>query len=482
MFPPASHASPIHRAQGLYKDRQFAAALEVVDAALADPAAGRRVDLLSLKARLLFANLGRTAEGLQAIEAAWRLAPDAPAVLRLLARLRQAAGPSAGAFSAYKRLFKSGDKAGGAAEGLFSILVRRKRYRVATALAPMVATAEPMAGALALDLADLALARRDVDGAAAMIERARTALGERAVVSPAAIARSMKAELQAGDTMAGYRHLAIAGMAFCGSTTLGVILGSMPLFAFAGETHWLTNTRDGAGQTHPIKGTKVPQVQWPIACRVCGRTCQYFDPPFRVALADDETGWYAKIADRLGVKNLVTADKNIHFYQQRDPLSRFDYILSFKTPASYLRSMLKQQLRQPDGAATADPAWAAGALDRWADNHLAHLRTIRPAGRRVVLSWDGFVADPDRHLRRLSALLDVPLGPETLTRIRLGHFIGGNTGLDIAALRTDPTLVLRPSNAPALPPDLQAAVLAHRASQAVARKLEVEYRRDFGER
>ena len=46
--------------------------------------------------------------------------------------------------------------------------------------------------------------------------------------------------------MAGHRHLAILGAAYCGSTTLGLILGSMEDFAFAGETHWLTNVRTPA--------------------------------------------------------------------------------------------------------------------------------------------------------------------------------------------------------------------------------------------
>lgn len=443
---PRTH-DPLPRAKALFAKKQFRAGLEVIAEALLDPECDDRAELLAMRARVLFPALNRS--------------------------------PSS-TFNIYKRLYRGGEAIGVALDGLFKMLMEATRYSAAARLAPKIATADPMPSARAHDLAELAIARRDPDGALAVLEAAGSATAACGLDQLQLVAGHLKAELAAGDTMAGYRHLAIAGTAFCGSTTLGVILGSMRGFAFAGETHWLTNTRGASDQVRSIRDTDVPILKWPIACRVCGRACEYFDVPFRVALANAETGWYEKIADRLGVKNLVTADKNTHYYLQRDPLCRFDYILSYKSPENHLRSMLKQELRRPSGFSALDEAWAATVLDRWADNYMGHLRGIRPTGRRVVLNWDGFAAHPDSHLRRLSEMLDIPLGPETLAEIRLGHFIGGNIGLDVAALRADPRLVLRPSNAPELPPNLREAVEAHRRSQAMARMLTVEYRRDFG--
>lgn len=479
MVAPQIH-DPFPRAKTLFAEKQFVAGLDVVAEALLDPQCDNRAELLAMRARVLFAELNRPLEGLEVIEDAYRSYPDNEAVLRVLARLRHALRPPSSAFNIYKRLYRGGEATVVALDGLFKMLMEAKRYSAAARLAPQVTTADPMPSARARDLAELAIARRDPDGALAVLEAAGRASGARGLDQLQIVAEHLKAELAAGDTMAGYRHLAIAGTAFCGSTTLGVILGSMPGFAFAGETHWLTNTRGASDKVHSIRETDVPILKWPIACRVCGRACEYFDVPFRVALANAEIGWYAKIADRLGVKNLVTADKNTHYYLQRDPLCRFDYMLSYKSPENHLRSMLKQELRRPSGVAALNKAWAATVLDRWADNYMGHLRAIRPTGRRVVLNWDGFAAHPAAHMRRLSELLDIPLGSETLTEIRLGHFIGGNIGLDVAGLRADPRLTLRPSNAPELPPDLREAVLSHRRAQAAARMLAMQYRRDFG--
>jgi hypothetical protein len=385
----------------------------------------------------------------------------------------------AAAFATFKRRYQSGDASGQVVEGLFSVLMGAKRYSAAARLAPQIAAAVPLSGVRARDLAELSIARRDVDGAFAMLAVARQSPRINGLDRLEFVAERLRAELAAGDTMAGRRHLAIGGAAFCGSTTLGVILGSMPGFAFAGETHWLTNTRSAEGRLESIVGTAVPFVKWPVACRVCKRNCECFDVPFRLALAADNTGWYAKIADRISTENLVTSDKNSPIIEEHDPLFRFDYILSYKEPVSHLRSLLKQFVRQPGPPKPATAEWASISLDRWASSYMRHLKVIRPIGRRVVLNWDAFVAEPQRHIRRLARVLSIPLEAETLERIRLGHFIGGNTGVDIDALQATGVMTLKASNAPQLPPEILEVALTHAGSQRVMRILGNEYRRDF---
>jgi hypothetical protein len=240
--------------------------------------------------------------------------------------------------------------------------------------------------------------------------------------------------------------------------------------------------RTASGAMETIRGTSAPASRWPVPCRVCLRDCQCFDTGFRTALAADESGWYAKIADRLGVRNLVTADKNLHLYWSLDPLFRFDYIILYKSPIQYLRSLLKQHVRRGEPVASLDKDWVSANLHRWAYNYLGHMKAIRPTGDRVVLNWERFVTEPARHMRALSGLLTIPLPPETLQAIRLGHFIGGNTGVDVEALKADPRLVLRPSNAPELPPELEQAATEHDQSRFVASLLDNEYRRQFADR
>jgi hypothetical protein len=475
---PSAYES-IVRAKALVAEGQFLAALEVVSVALLDPQCDYRVDLLVMQARVMFSNLNRPREGLEVIEAAYRSYPKNETVLRVLARLRHLTGAPVSAFAIYKGLYRSGDSSGEAVEGLFSILMEARRYSMAARLAPQIGAKHSLTSRRARDLAELAIARRDVDGAFAMLGLARQLPNDSGLDQLQVVAERLKAELAAGDTMAGRRHLAIGGSAFCGSTTLGVILGSMPGYAFAGETHWLTNTRTAEGLLESIVGTAVPELKWPIACRACDRDCEYFDVLFRVALAEDSVGWYAKIADRLGVENLVSADKNFQLFEEHDPLFRFDYILCYKEPISYLRSLLKQFLRQPGPPKPLTTQWAIVGLERWADNYMRHLKSVRPVGRRVVFNWDAFVTEPHFHLRRLAQVLDIPLGPETLEHIRPGHFIGGNNGVDISALRADGALRLRKSNAPPLPLEIHEVALAHKGSQRVARILGGEYRRDF---
>ncbi|MEO8926243.1 MAG: hypothetical protein ABI306_03685, partial [Caulobacteraceae bacterium] len=480
--PAEAGPSPTARVRALYAGREWRACVEAIDEALAGDgaAAGKaRVELLALKGRVLVQNLKRPRPGLDAIEAAHRLRPDNAAVAETLARLRQMAGAAASAFAVYKRLWRAGDRSGRAARGLFDTLMGRKRYAAAARVAALLAAEGPASGTLARDLAEIALARRDPAGALAAIDAAGEALGGAQRDSVRVIALALQTEFAGPDTMAGHRHLAVSGAAYCGSTTLGVVLGSMPGYAFAGETHWLTNVRTPALSLESILTTAIAPGRWPIACRVCGPACRCFDAAFRLGLAADPTGWYAKIADRLGVKNLVTADKNLQLYWERDPLFRFDHIILYKSPVQHLRSLLKQHTRQSSDAPL-PKTWVGANLDRWAHKYLAYLKTVRQSGARVAVNWEAFVAEPAHHMRRLAVLLDIPLDPAVLGHIRLAHLIGGNMGLDVRALRADPRLVLRPSSAPDLPPDAVEEALEHPFSNWVMRLLEGEYRRAFG--
>ena len=475
--------TPTERVKALYAQREWRACVRAIDETLEKAAGKARVELLCMKARVLIQNLKRPRPGLEAIEAARRLDPGDRTVLETLARLRHMTGAAASAFAIHKRLYRAGDPSGRALRGMFDVLMGRKRYAAAERLAPRLeaqgpASGSPAWGTLARDLVEIALVRRDVGAALATIDAASEMPGTAQLDSFRVIATALRNELAAGDTMAGYRHLAVAGAAYCGSTTLGVILGSMPGYAFAGETHWLTNARTPALGLESILATSMPPEQWPIACRVCGPACQCFDTAFRLDLAADPVGWYAKIADRLGVKNLVTADKNLQLYWERDPLFRFDHIILYKSPVQHLRSMLKQQVRQNATAPLAD-GWVGSNLDRWAQKYLGYLKSIRQSGRRVVVNWEAFVAEPSRHMRRFSSLLGIPLDISSLEHIRLIHFIGGNTGLDVRGLKVEPKLVLRASNAPALPREMLEEVREHPFSSWVARLLDAEYRRVF---
>jgi hypothetical protein len=323
--------------------------------------------------------------------------------------------------------------------------------------------------ALALDL--LRKAERDKTGVGAF-ERQR------------AVAQSLAAELAAGDSMAGIRHIAICGVSHVGSTAFGLILGSLPGLSFAGETHHLTEVslrRIGTG-SGKISITEIEDTRrWPVACRVHGRQCECFTIDFRRALAASPVGRYAQIARRLGTDTIVTSDKNAPLYWERDPLFRFDQIVLYKPVEQQMRSTLKHAVRLGGAEAVGKMlARADETLASWSVNYLDHLRLLKPRGKRIVLNWDAFVADPARHLRRLGEILDLPLNGDILNHIRVDHSIGGNIGVDFRAVQQSGKLEIRNSSAPELSPELQAKARAHKRAQYVNRLLDREYRRQFG--
>jgi hypothetical protein len=148
----------------------------------------------------------------------------------------------------------------------------------------------------------------------------------------------------------------------------------------------------------------------------------------------------------------------------------------YKTPVQQLRSTLSGHIRR---GGTITDGLVGASLDRWALKYLANLKTIRQRGRRVVLNWEAFVAEPLRHMDRLSSLLNIPLNPMCLEHVRLGHFIGGNMGVDVEGLKVDPKLTLSASTAPELSEEMLNEAQEHGFSNWVMRVLDREYRRDF---
>jgi hypothetical protein len=111
-----------------------------------------------------------------------------------------------------------------------------------------------------------------------------------------------------------------------------------------------------------------------------------FTKDFRLALAVDQSRWYARIADRLNVSNLVTSDKGNLNYWERDPLRRFDTIILYKAPVQQVRSALKWL--QISSGPTLKPNCVTRYRLFWKTGprtYLAHLKRLKTAGTlRVV--------------------------------------------------------------------------------------------------
>jgi hypothetical protein len=442
--------------------------------------ARERVGLHALRARVLGFNLDRVPEALEGLRAPVLRYPhntSLQAIERLL-RARQAveAGDDVTAFRLYKEVLRKSAWRERAAGLLFETLMRRGRFTAARRLLSDLPPVSEQSSTLASQILQLALIDGDADRADQLLDNVKPANGEKFSLDYMAdISRALRAERAAGDTMAGIRHIAIAGVSYVGSTVLNLILGSADGFAAAGETQWLVRTLSDSGS-----GDDADDVSWRSQCRICGESCRCFTPAFRKGLAENPVGWYGRIARQLGVANLVTSDKNLLKIWSLDPLFRFDLIVLYKSPTQQAQSLLKEAVRQhgPRGVDVLRQTLDA-SLDRWAASYIGHLKLLRPTGRRIVLDWEEFVRKPSFHLRRIGKLLHVPGAGSLHERVKVNHFMGGNREVGPAEIVAKGRIDLKPSNAPALPDDLRERVLAHRRSDYVYRMLQSEYDRTF---
>lgn len=473
-------------AKDLFDRQQFHECLDFISRALqnegADTIARKRelVGMHALRARILGFNLDRVPEAIEGLRAAMERYPRTRSLRSIahMLRARQAveSGDDIRAFHLYKDILRNSTWRENACARLFEILMRRGRFAAARKVLPGLPPESGYSPTLIYQVLQLALLDGDFDRAERLLARMASSNGEASSLnSLAAVSRALRAERATADTMTGVRHIAIAGVSYVGSTVLNLILGSAPGFAAAGETQWLVRTR-----AESLSAEENDDLAWRSRCRICGASCQCFTPAFRDSLAENPVGWYGRIARQLGVNNLVTSDKNLLKIWSLDPLCRFDLVVLYKSPIQQAQSLLKEAIRQ-HGAAGADVLRETleASLDRWAASYIGHLKLLKPKGRRVVLDWEAFVREPANHLRQLGKLLKIPHAAHLHHHVKVAHFMGGNRDVGPAEIVAKGRIDLRPSNAPALPDDLQARVLAHRRSAYVYRMLENEYDRAF---
>ena len=404
---------------------------------------------------------------------------------RLLGSMHAELGNDMAAVATLKKAARMAPKSNAPVE-LLALLMERARYRVSARLADHLEKTGANGNRFYGLLAKIVLLQGQADRALEIIDKAE-AEDDDAELSPnlemlKKIALSRKAEIERGNSMENTRHIAVCGVSHVGSTIFGTILGAVEGLGFAGETHALTEVKmfRWGGKGRMLIATDIPESKWPGACRVCGRQCEVYNREFRLWLANNPTGKYAHIAKHLGVQTLVTSDKNVELYFERDPLFRFDQLILYKSPEAQLRSTLKIDLKAKPDAATEFHRQVPELLSRWTTIYHEHLHLIRPTGQKILINWEALVADPERHFKRLSELLGINLTMSTLVAPHLGHFIGGNTGVDVAKIRAAGRIELRTSNAPPLPVDAKNAADAHKASQRIFGILEKRYRDVFG--
>ena len=221
----------------------------------------------------------------------------------------------------------------------------------------------------------------------------------------------------------------ICGVSFSGSTLLDRLLGGLPAVKSIGESHWLTKGRDAQGYGPIDFGTEDPIR--PVPC-TCGPNCPVLDLAFRRRLAADHTNWFFNIAEQLGTKTLVCADKNPPKIADHDPLMRLDGLVLFKSlPQAWLSELNKKAPGESPGH------WLEACrkyADVWTDSYRTFVEDFSPAGNKVVLSFEDFARRPRELLEKVATSLGLEFDDRVFTSIQPGHAIGGN-GAAMARLR-----------------------------------------------
>lgn len=239
-----------------------------------------------------------------------------------------------------------------------------------------------------------------------------------------------------------FRHIAIGGTSFCGSTITSYILGALPGVANIGESHWLV---DGPHLT----------------CSYCGEGCQVLSREFRSQLEADEQGWYSRIAARLGEPVLVSSDKSEQFWRRYDPEMDFDLVALYKpielAAASHKRIMERQgrvfQVNQ--------------YLNQWAANY-RKLLNLDNRGGKTFVDAQRLYDCVSQNMPQLARALGLDYAPDALEYWnRPFHTIGGNFN-PMTLLSDNPgALAVRPIERHALTAEEVEACASHERANAV---------------
>jgi len=336
---------------------------------------------------------------------------------------------------------------------------------------------------LLLGLVRAARARRDTVAASARLDLLKGRHHGSAAIPLeedriARLDRELKARDEAREK--GITVTALLGVSFCGSTALGSVLGSLPGIAHVGESHRLikSSISDTQGFSNTLFDFDDDDPADLTPCHQCGVRCELFSRDFRRDLQTNPENWYFKLAQTAGVSHLVTGDKQMTL--EVDPLERFNAVILFKQPANAFRSNLKHLREKPDMPRPIDNPEGYGNV--YARNYCRFLDVVEPQGRKICLNWESFSAKPERHLKRLCEMLDLPFDANVLTHRNADqHAFGGSRAVR-AGFRAEPESFSVRKEAPGdLDTEYQDKIQKNGAMKSVFNRMMDPYCRDFGE-
>jgi len=274
----------------------------------------------------------------------------------------------------------------------------------------------------------------------------------------------------------GFRHIAIAGISFCGSTLLSMILGSLKGVHNIGESHKLivnlemTSETPGSDKAQPSELIK--------DCKSCGEVCDIYTLEFRHALRDDPSEWYKKIAAQRGSTVLVSSDKNYQRLISKDPLLNLDAIVLFKSPQSATNSFYRKFI---DPKFTAHKSFDFEYVIRaWLNSYKNFLYNFDNTGQKLFLDFEQFQNNPDFHMSALCNFLKLKYDSSCLqTLAKEQHYFGGNSRVNKPYKNNKTDFKISRPDATSLPEKYIDEISNNSELTAIHKELMVRYRDNF---
>lgn len=277
------------------------------------------------------------------------------------------------------------------------------------------------------------------------------------------------------------KNVVIGGTAYCGSTLLSLVLGSLPHTKTVGESHWLTHRWiDGKRKELGWEAARMTPENYATfaQCRYCEahkRQCPYLTMDFRVALQADPSDWYAKIAAALGTDQLISSDKVPSQIKLFDPTLDHDILVPFKSPAKAWASANRDD-RQGPGLPIAP------YLDRWTKRYETLLDSHENTGQKLFLRLSEFTRQPARTLQSMCDALEIQFSESALRYWDFEHHhVGGNFHVYYNVMKNERQVDITPPPPLALSSEESEAFEAHAASRATYTRMLARHEEIFGE-
>lgn len=286
----------------------------------------------------------------------------------------------------------------------------------------------------------------------------------------------MNPDSRSANGNSDFQHIAVAGISFCGSTLLSMMLGSLDGVDNVGESHKLIINLDMTSQSPGADNAKSGDLI--KGCKSCGEVCSVYTPKFRFALRENPSDWYGKIARQRGSKTLVSSDKNYQKLVSKDTQLDLDAIILFKSPLNAANSFYRKVV---DPSFVNHQTFDLDYVTRsWETSYSNFLNQFENTGKKLFLNFEHFCQSPALHMEILCQHLNLEYSPSCVHGLAQGqHYFGGNVRVNRPYRNKQSTLSIDKRDELILPEEHRQEIMGNDQLALVYQSMMAQYEEQF---